>query len=126
MPFVNSTSGRDPSFNECPKNPYILSAADAYRGRIELAAGVSISVQVHGENSDLGPGVYAWANADSCHDYAGGMTTRTKANAWANSETAALDSVAKQLGVFEQLNPNHANTNTLLPEQSFSNKEAGI
>lgn len=77
-------------------NPYILGPHDAYRGRIELAANVTISVREFKDDEDFGTGFYAWANrADSEH----WDRSHTVASEWANTKIAALDSLARQLGV---------------------------
>ena len=81
-------------------NPYILSHADAYRGRIERAAGVDIAVQVFNDDEDFGTGCHAWAQRGDSEHW---NRSHTVASAFCNSEIAALDSLAKQLGVFERL-----------------------
>lgn len=85
-------------------SPYKLTAADDYRGRIELAAGVTISLRHFENDPDFGTEWWGTAARDTNHDYAGGMTTRTVASATAFSEIAVLDRIAKQLGVFERIN----------------------
>ena len=85
-------------------NPYILSVADDYRGRIELAAGVTISLRHFENDPDFGTEWWGTAARDTDHDCAGGMTTRTAASATAFSEVAVLDRIAKQLGVFDRIN----------------------
>jgi hypothetical protein len=83
-------------------NPYFVSHVDDYRGRIELAAGVDIAIQVFADDDeDFGPGCHAWAQRQDCEHWS---RSHTVADAFCNSEIAALDSIAKQLGVFERVN----------------------
>ena len=81
-------------------NPYILGPHDAYRGRIELAANVTISVREFKDDEDFGTGFYAWANRDDSERWDRTHTVaHTVATAWADTKIAALDSIARQLGV---------------------------
>jgi hypothetical protein len=81
-------------------NPYIVSAASAYRARIEREAGVTISVQHTVEEWPDGVDDYwfAWANEDQ------GSRSRTVASALGNSDIEVLDGLAKSLRVFERVN----------------------
>ena len=84
-------------------NPYIVSHVDAYRGRIEKGAGVEIIIQVFADDDeDFGGGVFARAVTDD--DYAGAINLRTKASAFCSTKIAALDSLARQLGVAAAVN----------------------
>jgi hypothetical protein len=83
-------------------NPYALSHTAAYRGRIESAAGVEIIVQLFADDDeDFGGGCFARAVTDD--DFAAAISIRTVASAFCNTEIAALDSLAQQLGVFDRL-----------------------
>ena len=83
-------------------NPYIVSHADSYRGRIERAAGVEIVMQVFADDDeDFGGGCFARAMTDE--DSRATISVRTTASAFCNTEIAALDSLAKQLGVYDRL-----------------------
>lgn len=88
-------------------NPYVLSHAAAYRGRIESAAGVDITVQHIEDEWPDGVEDYwtALASRETYHRYAGGMTSRTAGAGVGHTEIAALDCLAKSLGVFDRLNP---------------------
>jgi hypothetical protein len=81
-------------------NPYIVTHSDAYRGEIELAAGVSIAIQRCTDDDTNEPTgeYYAWANRE---DSAG--RSHTVASAMAFDSVAALDRLAKQLGVFDRI-----------------------
>ena len=83
-------------------NPYILSSADSYRGRIERAAGVEIVLQHFADDDeDFGGGCFARAVTDE--DSRESIRVTTTASAFCNTEIAALDSLAKQLGVYDRL-----------------------
>lgn len=82
-------------------SPYFVSAANSYQARIESEACVTVIVTCFDEDDDLGPGYFARAVTDD--DFAGAISLRTRASAWGNSEEAALDGVAKELGVFERI-----------------------
>ena len=89
-------------------NPYLVKSADALRARIEEAAGVTVNMR-HILDDDYDDGFrdeywHAWVNRETDHAYAGGMTSRTIASATGNTDIGALDSLARQLGVFDRLN----------------------
>ena len=81
-------------------NPYVNSAADHYRGQIELASGCTITIQLRQYEPDEGGGEewYGWANeygrtGDGC------LMSNTKASALADTEIGLLDKLAAKLRV---------------------------
>jgi hypothetical protein len=109
MPFVDSTSGRDPSINEVQP---VRAPWRRLQKRIEERADVHISVTSF-DDEEFGKGTCAIASKATHHAYAGGMTSRTVASVWADGPFLALDKLAAKLGVSveadDELADNHAN-----------------